>query len=76
MSECWAGFGCYEETMCCDTISCQGPAPLILIIFGACLVVCAVISTMVAVMRRRRQQQQRLAKLQGDVHDTQRIEMT
>ena len=38
MQECWAGFNCYEVQECCDTLSCQGPAPLVLIIVAALLV--------------------------------------
>ena len=42
--ECWAGFDCYEQTLCCSTIECQGPMPTILLILGPSLLLLALVA--------------------------------
>ena len=51
-AQCWAGFDCFKETMCCSTIDCQGPAPIILIVVLALTAFAAV--PIVYYFRRRR----------------------
>ena len=63
--ECWAGFDCYEIKECCDINRCQGPAPYIIIIVGAVVLLCGAAATMWTVRRRARSRQPRLVTSTG-----------